>query len=434
LTTDTSGRWKGTVLLVDGDPQVIRVIRPNLRCAGLMVVSAKNAAEVLAKASKVRPDIILLDAVLPDMNGLDICRRLKANHDTKQIPVVLMNSRVEYREIAKGIAARADDYVSKPLDPSELVAVLKANLRHLCLDIAGKPSINLPESTFIYNRIRALIEEGRYFAVMYLDIGYPSGFGTDQRPIHSKLAIRLLTEIVSEVLQIFGNAEDLMGHFEEDSLAVVTTPQRAETLCRIIISQFDDRILDLFGSAEANLDQGYILGHSQPESNGEMPLTSVSIAVVANDMLKIRTPLEVEKLGAELRSYAKCKRGSNYCFVQRHDNSIMALDSETSKCSFQSRRDTATLRDALSRISSMTRSLGDAMTLIRSSIDSSLSDQVNNQGTQQQRNLGLILKRAEQLLGILDDLNHSADIGLASIDPFTEGSSLDNNIDLDSGC
>jgi len=398
-----------------------------------MVVSAKNAAEVLAKASKVRPDIILLDAVLPDMNGLDICRRLKANHDTKQIPVVLMNSIVECREIAKGIAARADDYVSKPLTPSELAAVLKANLRHLCLDIAAKPSINLPESTFIYNRIRASIEEGRYFAVMYLDIGYPSGFGTDKRPIHSKLAIRLLTEIVSEILQIFGNAEDLTGHFEEDSLAVVTTPQRAETLCRIIISQFDDRILDLFGSAEANLDQGYILGHSQPESNGEIPLMSVSIAVVANDRLEIRTPLEVEKLGAELRSYTKRKRGSNYCFAQLHDDSIAALDSETAKSSFRFRRDTAGLCDALSRISFMTNRLGDATTLIRSSIESSLPDQVNNLDNQQQKNLGLIVKRAEQLLGVLDDLNQSADIGLASISTFADSTSLDSSADVTNG-
>jgi len=430
LKDAASVRLKGTVLLADDDPLVMEVIGLNLRRAALRVVFVKNGAEVLAKASKVRPDIILLSAVLSDMNGVEVCRRLKANQDTKEIPVVLMNSQVQVSELVKAIAVMADDYIANPLDPATLGSVLKANMTKLCPDFTTKPSVNLGESMFLYNRIRASIREGRSFAIMYLDIGWPRGFSTKKRAIHSKLAIRLLTEIVSEVLPLFGNSDDLTGHFEEDSLVVVTTPQRAETLCRMIISQFDNRIFDLFGSTEANSDQSYVLRPSKPELGGEGPLMGVCIAVVANDRLVIGTPLDVEKLAAKLRSHAKCRQGSNYYFAQQYDNSILALDSEMAKWSFRFGQDAAGFRDALSRISVVTKSLRHATAVIRSSIDSLLSDRVNNLDDQQRNDLELIVKRVEQLLSILDDLGRSADIRLASIVPLGYSGSLENSIDL----
>jgi CheY-like chemotaxis protein len=434
LRTNSNETPKETVLMVDNDPEEIDTIGLDLSRTALTVVSATEGTRGITKACNLRPDIILLNAVLPDMNGLDVCRRLKANNDTKQIPVVLMYSQMEHGDIAKAIDAGADDYVTKPLDPSKVAAVLKANLGHVCLDAVKHPLINLPESTFIYDRIRASIAGGKYFAVMYLDIGYPRGFRTDRGAAHSKIAVRLLTEIVAEALQLLGNPEDLLGHLEEDSLVVITTPERTERLCRMITSQFDNRLVDLFGYTEANTDPGYVLSYSQPEHRDKMPLISVSVTVVANDMQEIRTPLEVEKLGAEFRGYTRCKRGSNYYFARRHDNRIVALDGKTARRSVESRRDTARLRETLSRIVFATQRLGDATTLMRSSIDSSRSKHVSTLNTRQQRDLGLIVKRSEQLLRLLNDLKRSADIWLASTEPLADGASSVDNLEKANDC
>ena len=124
-------RTERTVLVVDDDPGVIQILEVNLRHANFAVITGVNGAQALAKASRERPDLILLDVILPDMDGLDICRRLKESRPTSQIPVILISAKVESKDIIAGMAAGAEDYIAKPFSPSEVVALVESSLRRV---------------------------------------------------------------------------------------------------------------------------------------------------------------------------------------------------------------------------------------------------------------------------------------------------------------
>ena len=431
LTSGTSKKPQKTVLVVDDDPAVVEIIGLSSQGANLTVLSARNGAQALSKACKSRPDIILLDAVLPDMDGLEVCRRLKANDETRQIPVVLMNSEVRGEDLLAGMCAGAEDYVTKPLGPSEVASVIGEHLAHPNPKITTNRLIALPGSATVYDRIRALISESRFFAVMYLDIVYSRGFSNDSRAAYSSCAIRLLMETASEALQLFGNTDDLVGYLDEGGLVVITTPQRAETLCRRIINQFDDQVGDL--CAAAKLDPRFVLHKDQRGQREKDPLISVSIAVVTNHMREIRTPLEVEKLAAELRSGVICQPGSTYRFDKQQDNSKAALDNGTAWRSSGYGRDAARMPETLSRIYFMTQTLGAATNLIKGSLESFLSARVDNLDSLGLNDLMLIQRRASQLLSVVNELEKLGGVEWAVTGTLTDIASLKDIIELDIG-
>ena len=121
------------VLVVDDEPTVLRFISLHLEAHGFRVVTAANGAEGLATAAKLRPDVLLLDVMLPDMSGLDVMRRLKQETD---IPVLLVTALGQGWSRVQGLDLGADDYLIKPLHLDELEARIRAVLRRL----GGRPA------------------------------------------------------------------------------------------------------------------------------------------------------------------------------------------------------------------------------------------------------------------------------------------------------
>ncbi len=119
----------GTVLVVEDEADVAEMLRYNLGKAGYDVRVATNGTDALRQARDMRPDVILLDIMVPQLNGWEICRRLKQDRDTHAIPVVMVTGRVEEGDKVLGFEMGADDYVTKPFSPRELVARVRAVAR-----------------------------------------------------------------------------------------------------------------------------------------------------------------------------------------------------------------------------------------------------------------------------------------------------------------
>jgi len=117
------------ILVVDDELDILELIRHTLAKEGFEVHVAANGAQALDQTSKVNPEIILMDVMMPVMDGMEACRQLKENPDTKNIPVVFLTARSEeFAELA-GFEAGADDYIAKPIRPRVLLSRIKASLR-----------------------------------------------------------------------------------------------------------------------------------------------------------------------------------------------------------------------------------------------------------------------------------------------------------------
>ena len=118
-----------TILVVEDEPAIQELIAYNLQQAGHLALRADNAEQALALVREALPDVVLLDWMLPGASGIEVARRLRAEERTRGIPIIMLTARSEERDKVLGLETGADDYVTKPFSPRELLARIKAVLR-----------------------------------------------------------------------------------------------------------------------------------------------------------------------------------------------------------------------------------------------------------------------------------------------------------------
>ncbi|MDP9441162.1 MAG: response regulator [Actinomycetota bacterium] len=113
------------VLLVDDDPVILKLLQVNFEMEGYTVMMANDGIEGVEMARSHRPDIVLCDIMMPRMDGLEVTRTLKADDETRSIPIILLSARAQAFDIQEGKSMGADEYVTKPFDPLELLDRVK---------------------------------------------------------------------------------------------------------------------------------------------------------------------------------------------------------------------------------------------------------------------------------------------------------------------
>ena len=127
------------VLIADDDRDIVRFVALNLRLEGFEVVVADNGQDALDKALDVRPSLILLDTMMPRMDGYEVCSRFRVERPDNPVPVIMLTAQSMDADRAMAFTAGADDWVTKPFDPGDLVSKVKDHLRAREDALAGQP-------------------------------------------------------------------------------------------------------------------------------------------------------------------------------------------------------------------------------------------------------------------------------------------------------
>ncbi|MGZ5810966.1 MAG: response regulator, partial [Xanthobacteraceae bacterium] len=141
-----SGQPRDIVLVVDDSPDTLKMVTDAFEDAGMTVLVALEGEQALTMLEKVTPDVILMDAVMPGIDGFETCRRLKGNNRLTHVPVIFMTGLSDTEDIVKGLEAGGVDYVTKPIVPDELLARIRVHLgnarraqgAHAALDTLGR--------------------------------------------------------------------------------------------------------------------------------------------------------------------------------------------------------------------------------------------------------------------------------------------------------
>ena len=134
------------ILIIEDEMAQAQILQYNLEAEGYRVKHAPNADEGLLLVEEAQPELILLDWMLPDMSGIEVCRQIKSGSDTKNIPVIMLTARGTEDDKVRGLGVGADDYVVKPHSIKELIARIKANLRK-----SGLANIELSYADIVLN-------------------------------------------------------------------------------------------------------------------------------------------------------------------------------------------------------------------------------------------------------------------------------------------
>ncbi|MBT8484755.1 MAG: response regulator transcription factor [Phycisphaerales bacterium] len=146
---------KERVLIVEDEPEIAELIRINVERAGFETAWAVSGRRALDEIGRERPDVVLLDLMLPDGDGLEVCRRLRSDPPTKDLPIVIVSAKGEEPDIVAGIELGADDYVTKPFSPRVLIARIRNVLRRAGrLDDGPARRIASPAGTIVIDEER----------------------------------------------------------------------------------------------------------------------------------------------------------------------------------------------------------------------------------------------------------------------------------------
>jgi two-component system phosphate regulon response regulator PhoB len=160
---------KEKILVVDDEEDILELVRYNLDREGYQVVCAISGEEALAAAASERVDLIILDLMLPGIDGLEVARRLKQNTATREIPIVMLTAKGEEADVVAGLELGADDYVTKPFSPRILIARMKAVIRRRGGDIDLENDVLTIRELSIHTGRRHVTANGKSLDLTYTE-------------------------------------------------------------------------------------------------------------------------------------------------------------------------------------------------------------------------------------------------------------------------
>jgi diguanylate cyclase (GGDEF)-like protein len=306
------------ILIADDDPDIRDILKLTLSEENYEIIEAANGQEALEIIRSKPLDLALLDYKMPKMDGRQVCNLVKKDLLLQYLPVIMVTGKGEVNDKISGIDAGADDYVVKPFEPKELLARIRMVLRRTQRDLEANPLTRLPGNVSILNELSRCIESKKEFAVCYADLDKFKAYNDKYGFEHGDNVIRETARILLGAIKEYGRPEDFVGHIGGDDFVVVTTPEFTNKICEKIIRDFD-QISPSFYNQE-DRENGFIIGYDRQSKIHKIPLLSISIGVVTNEMRDIAHVAQIGEIGAELKKLAKSVEKSNYVKDKRQEN------------------------------------------------------------------------------------------------------------------
>lgn len=306
---------KKRVLIVDDEKNFVKLLRFNLEERGFECYEAYDGRMALEQAVANRPDLILLDLLLPEMTGVEVCSNLKKNFLTSQIPVIMITVKTDYHDKILAFEKGADDFISKPFELEEFGARINMILRRMEKSLSSNPLTRLPGNISINSEIDRRIEDGAKFALAYLDLDNFKPYNDHYGYVRGDSVIRRVSEILLDAVEATGSRNDFIGHIGGDDFVFVTHPKRVRKVSEEIIRRFEAILPELY--EEKDLERGEI---ELPDRRGKIvrhPLLSLSIGVTTNVHMEIRSHIRAAEVATEMKTFAKTFPGSVVKIDQR---------------------------------------------------------------------------------------------------------------------
>jgi diguanylate cyclase (GGDEF)-like protein len=304
------------ILIVDDSPFFRGQLKLTLN-KEYEVIEAGLGAEGLDMVKSEKPDLVLLDVVMPDYSGFDICRILRESESNNLMPIIMITSQDAQEDILIGLEYGADDYVKKPFNERELLSRIRNIFRRIDRNRNANPLTGLNGNIEIQRDITSRISRGLLFAVIYADLDNFKAYNDVYGYSNGDRIIVLTADILTDQTALFGNPDDFVGHVGGDDFILVSTPDKAEQICRSVIAEFDDKVLNFYN--EEDRERGVITTKNRKGEIDTFPLMSISMAIVTNERRGISAYVEVGEIAAEVKKKLKTMPGSNYFMDRRSD-------------------------------------------------------------------------------------------------------------------
>src|SRR5271157_1179587 len=229
---------KARLLVVEDDVDIANMLKIYFSGMEFEVDLAHRGRDALEKTKHVLPHLIVLDIMLPDIDGYEVCRNLRTSTRTSHIPVIFLTQKDERSDRLQGLELGADDYITKPFDIEELKLRVQGAIRRSERESLTDPQSGLPSSRLIEDQLRKAIRQ-KDWAFMDMRINFYDAFKDVYGFIAATDVLRFTGMILGEVIDELGGLNDFIGHAGGDNFVVITSLERAPAIRQRMKSRFD---------------------------------------------------------------------------------------------------------------------------------------------------------------------------------------------------
>lgn len=297
------------ILLIDDSSFFAKYIEGIITAADFDFIHASSGEEGLSMVKIEKPDLVLLDVIMPDMDGLEVCRILREAESNNLMPIIILTSSENEDDKLAGLELGADDYIKKPFNQRELLSRVRNTLKRIERNRSVNPLTGLSGNREIQTELISKIECKEPFCVIYADIDNFKAYNDVYGFSKGDMAIKITADILSDQVRAAGSRDDFIGHIGGDDFVIITRPENSDSICEGIISDFDRRIREAYTAED--LKNGRILSRDRKGEYVEYPIMAISLAVIDNEKCCINDYNQISETAAELKSKAKSVVGSS---------------------------------------------------------------------------------------------------------------------------
>lgn len=298
------------ILLIDDSSFFAKYIETIITAADYEFVHASSGEEGLSMVKTEKPDLVLLDVIMPDIDGLEVCRILRESESNNLMPIIILTSSDDEEHKLAGLELGADDYITKPFNRRELLSRVKNTLMRIERNRSVNPLTGLRGNNEIQKELISKIECKEPFCVIYADIDNFKAYNDVYGFSKGDMAIKITADVLSDQVKAAGNRDDFIGHIGGDDFVIITKSENSDSICERIVSEFDRRIREVYTAED--LEHGRISSYDRKGELAEYPIMTISLAVIDNKTCCIENINQFSELAAELKRKAKAVTGSGY--------------------------------------------------------------------------------------------------------------------------
>jgi PleD family two-component response regulator len=289
---------KARLLVVEDDIDIGNMLKIYFSGMDFEVDVAVRGSDALEKTKHALPHLIVLDIMLPDIDGYEVCRNLRTNMRTSHIPVIFLTQKDERSDKLQGLELGADDYITKPFDIEELKLRVQGAIRRSERESLTDPRSGRPAGRLIEEQLRRIIRE-RGWALLDTGVRHFDAFRDVYGFVAGDDVVRFTSMLIGEVADELGSTSDFIGHAGGDNFIIITAESKAEAIKARLKERFDQEVQTHYNFIDRQ--QGFVNAPAPDGTTVKVPFMTMSVGVVSPSAHSFADIREITELAAEAR-------------------------------------------------------------------------------------------------------------------------------------
>jgi diguanylate cyclase (GGDEF)-like protein len=292
---------KGRILVVEDDTDISTMLRIYFSSQGYDVVVTPRGGDALERCRQQLPHVIVLDIMLPDIDGYEVCSRMRTNLRTSHIPIIFLTQKDERSDKIAGLELGADDYITKPFDIEELRLRVQNAQRRAERESLTNPTTGLPSGKLIEEQLRLLMRK-KNWGVLYMGLPGIEAFNDVYGFVAGDEVLRFAALVMGETVDQLGTSEDFIGHVGGDDFIIITTNDRVSAMSEALVKRFNAEVGTHYDFKARQ--QGYIVYKDRDGKDQRSPLMTMAVGLIASDKQQFTDIREITEAAADARRQA----------------------------------------------------------------------------------------------------------------------------------